>query len=349
MKLLLVSVFFFGSIAKGGKLTTSAQEHIARTVGSALIAGLVFVQQPVVADGSRVVGDHFSVGALFGEGPTIAGGPFFDVNYRAGYDLSNFSMRAHLLGMRGGFDSLLFLDATNVAHKNHEDKVSPLWFFRLMHWGHDQGFDRQEEHWQEHQQIGLVNRGFGQAGFGGGLEFVDDLLSRGRYVKVQLRTGVGGIVQYENLFYPDIESNYTFYYPEPPASRATRERARLADLQLITSYSRPEMDKRKEDFDLVGLLELTIKIDKVTVGDLIDADHRSRWHYLPILPHSEITAAVYRELVDGDEMDGNISQLLTGKIQVINNSYLNFEYIDSPYFYQPHQRVSLRLEYIIPE
>ena len=350
MKILLICALFFSGYANGG-LPSSMKKHLGKTVGSALVAGLVLVQQPTVTAESRVIGEDISVGVLLSDGPTFAGGPFIDANLIGGSDI-----QARLLAMQGGFDALASFEiADSIGQPIAElgGKGASFWFARGAIWKHEQRDDdeQQLQRWQDRQQIGLIQRGFNRAIFGGGLEFVDDLLSQGRFIRVQLRAGFGAIGHFEDRFHPEIEV-YNFS-PEPPASRATRERTSLADYlqsrsahyqQIVARY--PELDTW--DVDWAGMFELNIELDKVTVGDLIGAQHGSGWYLLPVIPHSEIIASVYRPVSNEDELDDGIPvYMLTGKVQVAGNAYLNFEHIDSPNYYRPHRRIGLRFEHIV--
>lgn len=349
MRILVLGILLFSGYANGG-LSTSMKKYLGKTVGSVLVAGLVLAQQPTVTAESRVIGEDISLGVLLSDGPTFAGGPFIDAN------LSGSDIRARLLAMQGGFDALASFEiARSIGQPIAElgGKDASLWFARIAVWKHEQrdDDDKQLQRWQDRQQIGIIQRGFSQAIFGGGLEFVNDPLSQGRFIRVQLRAGFGGIGHFEERFHPEIEV-YNFS-PEPPASRATRERTSLTDYlqsrsahyqQIVARY--PELDTW--DVDWAGMFELNIKLDKVTIGDLIGAQHSSGWHLLPIIPHSEIIASVYRPVSNKDELDDGIPlYMLMGKLQVAGNAYLNFEHIDSPNYYQPHRRIGLRFEHVV--
>lgn len=345
LSMLLLSLFF-SNVADGKLLSTSTKQHLAKTVVQAsLVAGLVFGQQPLVAGEFSVVDEQGRVGALVSNGPTFAGGFF------AEGDLRELNLRMQVLAMREGIDGLVFAEFVGRREPIIGNKISPLIFGRLSAWTHDRDFRddyEQRERWQYLRQQEVANRVFAQGIVGAGLDFANGLLSTGKFVRIQLRAGAGMIGHYEKLFYPEIEENDYVFQPRLPASRATRELVRLDNSQVLTSYyQEPETD---DHGDFVAMFELTFEIDKVTVGDLIGSERGSGWHLLPVLPHSEITTAVYQPVLDSDNRidDGIPVYMVNGKIQLAGNFYLDFEHLDSPHFYRPHRRVGIRFDYIVP-
>lgn len=321
------------------------KSKLGRTVvQSALVAGLALAQQPVVADQSRVVGQHSSWGFMVGEGPiSNTAGIFLDGNYsddprlpEQAHDIA-IVVQMRVLGMQGGgFEGLSFGDfaGSGKPFKFTGDKVAPLIFGRLGGWTHDHEFLYDDVVlWGGYYEDRLIERSFLQGIFGGGLEFVDDPWQRGKFARIQLRAGFGGIAHSEvRVVSLDRESNGHTFSPESPASKAERER--------LDSTSGGQGD-------WVGMLEATVKVDRTTAGDLLDRASDSYWHLLPVIPHGEITASAYQPLFV-DAGDDALIYRLTGQAQVVGNFYLNFEHVDSPNFYQPHQRIGVRLNFFPP-
>lgn len=198
-----------------------------------------------------------------------------------------------------------------------QEKVAPLLFIGADMGFHDLGIDNGNRWW-----VG--------PNAGAGLEVLDDFLGQGQYTSVQLRAGAGWLMH--DQFYRDTEQGERIYRPLHRASRASYDR----------TYA--HVEDTLGDIDIVGTLKLIVKTDGLTVGDVLDKEHGSLWHWLPLVPKGKAVATLHQPVFDDNEKhSGDMIYSLQAQVGLTRHLYLILEHYDSHNFADSYQKAILRL------
>ena len=176
-----------------------------------------------------------------------------------------------------------------------------------------------------------------------GIEFIDDFLSPRQYTNMVLKVGFGWLAHDQYRHYDPLLEE-VFYHVPSYASRATRERVRLAHLRRY----RIEEDNLG-DLDAVGVFEIVLHTDRLSVGDVLNKERGrfSIWHWLPLVPKGKVRATLYQPVFDGDEINsGTPAYALEVQAGLTRHLYLILKHTASPNYREPYRSASLHLHLI---
>ena len=231
------------------------------------------------------------VGTSDGGGLMLSGGVQHDP-LTAGS--SGIDVDIKLLAQRGYDDGSYVLNAESVvdgfSFAFAQEKIGLQWFWDVYMGAHEFTEDAR-------QAAGTT--------MGVGVDALDDFLGQGQYTSVQLRAGVGWLIN---------------------------------DQSIVDKEHQDDID-----LDVVGTLKLIVKTDGLTFGDVLHKEHSSLWHWLPLVPKGKVSAALHKPVFDGNERhSGELIYSLQAQVGLMRHLYLILEHYDSPNYYDAYRRASLR-------